>query len=50
MEILVKKLIDDFNLEVIVEGEENIDIFVNDINRLGLQLVGFYNYFVLERI
>ncbi|OOM07269.1 HPr(Ser) kinase/phosphatase [Clostridium saccharobutylicum] len=50
MEISVKKLIDDFNLEVIVEGEENIDISVNDINRPGLQLAGFYNYFAPERI
>lgn len=50
MGVSVRKLIDDFNLEVLVEGKEDIDISVNDINRPGLQLAGFYNYFAPERI
>ena len=50
MGVKVKKLIDDFNLEVLVEGNEDIEISVNDINRPGLQLAGFYNYFAPERI
>lgn len=50
MGVKVKKLIDDFNLEVLVEGNEHIEISVNDINRPGLQLAGFYNYFAPERI
>lgn len=50
MGVKVKKLIDDFNLEVLVEGKEDIEISVNDINRPGLQLAGFYNYFAPERI
>lgn len=50
MGVNVKKLIDDFNLEVLVEGREDIEISVNDINRPGLQLAGFYNYFAPERI
>ena len=37
-------------MEVLVEGEKDIEIFVNDINRPGLQLSGFYNYFAPERI
>ena len=32
------------------EGKEDIEISVNDINRPGLQLAGFYNYFAPERI
>ena len=50
MGVRVKRLIDDFNLEVLVEGKEDIEISVNDINRPGLQLAGFYNYFAPERI
>ncbi|MPQ43280.1 HPr(Ser) kinase/phosphatase [Clostridium tarantellae] len=50
MGVTVEKLIKDFNLEVVLEGEKNIPINVNDINRPGLQLAGFYNYFAPERI
>ncbi|MGL4451709.1 MAG: HPr(Ser) kinase/phosphatase [Sarcina sp.] len=50
MGVTVEKLIKDFNLEVIQEGEANIPIDVQDINRPGLQLAGFYNYFAPERI
>lgn len=50
MGVSVKKLIDDFNLEILVEGKEDVEISVNDINRPGLQLAGFYNYFASERI
>ena len=50
MGVSVKKLIDDFNLEVLVEGRDDINVSVNDINRPGLQLAGFYNYFAPERI
>ncbi|HCW54182.1 MAG TPA: HPr kinase/phosphorylase [Clostridium sp.] len=50
MGVSVRKLIDDFNLEILVEGSEDIDVSVNDINRPGLQLAGFYNYFAPERI
>ena len=50
MSVTVEKLISDFELEVLVEGEKNVKISVNDINRPGLQLAGFYNYFAPERI
>ena len=50
MGVKVKKLINDFNLEVLVKGDDDIEISVNDINRPGLQLAGFYNYFAPERI
>lgn len=47
---MVEKLIKDFNLEVLVEGEKGIDINTTDLNRPGLQLSGFYNYFAKDRI
>lgn len=50
MSVTVEKLIKDFDLEVLVEGQKGINISVNDINRPGLQLAGFYNYFAPERI
>ena len=50
MSVAVETLIKDFDLEVLVEGEKGVEITVNDINRPGLQLAGFYNYFAPERI
>ncbi|MCR1949445.1 MULTISPECIES: HPr(Ser) kinase/phosphatase [unclassified Clostridium] len=50
MSVTVEKIIKDFDMEVLVEGEKDVEIFVNDINRPGLQLSGFYNYFAPERI
>ncbi|MCF0148638.1 MAG: HPr kinase/phosphorylase [Clostridium sp.] len=50
MSVTVEKLIKDFDLEILSEGEKGIEILVNDINRPGLQLTGFYNYFAPERI
>lgn len=50
MGVTVEKLIKDFNLEIINKGQADIPIDVQDINRPGLQLAGFYNYFAPERI
>lgn len=50
MSVTVEKLIKDFDMEILVEGKKNIEIAVNDVNRPGLQLSGFYNYFAPERI
>ncbi|AYE35360.1 HPr(Ser) kinase/phosphatase [Clostridium septicum] len=50
MAVSVEKLINDFDLEVLVEGQPDTMISVSDINRPGLQLAGFYNYFASERI
>ena len=50
MSVAVGKLINDFDLEILVQGDENVEISVNDINRPGLQLAGFYNYFAPERL
>lgn len=50
MGVTVERLIKDFNLEIIQQGNSNILINVQDINRPGLQLAGFYNYFTPERI
>ncbi len=50
MAVTVEKLIKDFNLEILVEGNPEELISVSDVNRPGLQLSGFYNYFTPERI
>ncbi|MDD6795805.1 MAG: HPr(Ser) kinase/phosphatase [Clostridiaceae bacterium] len=50
MSVMVEKLIKDFGLEVLVKGNPNQQITVNDINRPGLQLSGYYNYFAPERL
>lgn len=50
MAVTVKKLIKDFELETLNEGEKDEVIELSDINRPGLQLSGFYNYFTPERI
>ena len=50
MAVTIQKLIEDFDLEVLVEGDTSVEITINDINRPGLQLAGFYNYFNSERI
>jgi HPr kinase/phosphorylase len=50
MAVTVEKIIKDFDLEILVEGDTSTIISVNDINRPGLQLAGFYNYFTPERI
>lgn len=50
MAVTVGSIIKDFDLEILVEGNTNKEITVNDINRPGLQLAGFYNYFTPERI
>lgn len=50
LSVTVERLIKDFDMEVLVSGDKNIEISVNDINRPGLQLAGFYNYFAPDRI
>lgn len=50
MSVTLDKIIEDFNLEIINDGEKTVEININDINRPGLQLAGFYNYFTPERI
>lgn len=50
MSATVKEMIKDFKLEVLVEGDSDKKITVGDVNRPGLQLAGFYNYFDFERV
>lgn len=50
MSVKVTQLIEYLDLEVLVEGDKTQEISVNDINRPGLQLAGFYNYFAPERV
>lgn len=50
MAVRILDLIEYFDLEVLVEGTENNKVIINDINRPGLQLAGFYNYFAKDRI
>lgn len=51
-QVLLGKIIQELNLEVIYapEGYENICIRTEDVNRPGLQLAGFFDYFVPQRI
>lgn len=50
--VSLQKIIDEFKLEVIYihKDAESILIDENDVNRPGLQLMGFYEYFNPERI
>ncbi len=50
--ILVKDLIDDFNLEIIIapDGFETKKIFSSDLIRPGLQLAGYFDHFDPERV
>lgn len=50
MAVKVESIIKDLKLEVLVEGDQSIEIGVSDINRPGLQFAGFYNYFANERV
>jgi len=49
--ITVKEISSDLNLEIIFEGDNPIlDITNSDINRPGLQLYGYYEYFDQDRV
>ena len=50
--ISLKKIIDEFQLEVIYTPKDTSELLIdeNDVNRPGLQLMGFYEYFNPERI
>lgn len=50
MGIKLEKLIEDFNLNILSVGKDNVMVNVNDINRPGLQLAGYYNYFAEDRV
>lgn len=50
MAVKIGELVSELNLEILNKGNEDILINVSDINRPGLQLAGFYNYFAQERI
>ena len=50
MAVSIENLIEDLKLEIIVQGKENKEISISDINRPGLQFAGFYNYFANERV
>ena len=50
--IPLTKIIDEFKLESIFLPKEASELFIDetDVNRPGLQLTGFYEYFNPERI
>lgn len=50
--VSLQKIIDEFKLETIYIHKDADDIMIdeNDVNRPGLQLMGFYEYFNPERI
>ena len=52
LSVKLGSLIDEFNLEVLrgAEGYRDLPISTEDINRPGLQLTGFFDYFDAQRI
>ena len=50
--VSLRKVIDEFKLEVIYIHKDANEVMIeeNDVNRPGLQLMGFYEYFNPERI
>lgn len=50
--VSLQKVIDEFKLEIIYIPKEAQEVMIdeNDVNRPGLQLMGFYEYFNPERI
>ena len=50
--VTLAQIADELNLETVYtpKGLENLYVHNNDINRPGLQLTGFYNYFDIEKI
>lgn len=50
MAVTIEELIEHFNLEVLVQGDKGKLINITDINRPGLQIAGFYQYFDNKRI
>lgn len=50
MSVKIENLVSELNLEILNKGKDDVLINVSDINRPGLQLAGFYNYFAQERI
>lgn len=50
--VLLGRIIQELNLEVVYapDNYENIQIRTEDVNRPGLQLAGYFEYFVPERI
>ncbi|WP_066351308.1 HPr(Ser) kinase/phosphatase [Fervidicola ferrireducens] len=46
----LQRVIDKFNLEVLVKSKSLPEISVIDLNRPGLELAGFFDYFAYERI
>ena len=50
--VSLEKIIDEFKLETIYIHKDAKEIMIdeNDVNRPGLQLMGFYEYFNPERI
>ena len=48
--ISIKDLCKQLDLELLVPSTKTeLDVNVNDVNRPGMQLVGFYEYFAYER-
>lgn len=50
--VSVKEIIEENDLELLYtpKNPEDILVYDNDVNRPGLQLMGFYEYFNAERI
>lgn len=50
MGVNISDIIKAFSINIIVEGAPEVEILENELNRSGLQLAGYYGYFVEKRI
>ncbi|AOT71129.1 HPr(Ser) kinase/phosphatase [Geosporobacter ferrireducens] len=50
MSVQIQEIIREFNLDVCNEGDADLFVTENELNRCGLQLAGFYGYFAEKRI
>lgn len=48
--VSVEKFAHDVGLEIAVEGRETFDIYTSDINRVAMQIAGYFEHFAYERI
>ncbi|MCG0274828.1 MAG: HPr(Ser) kinase/phosphatase [Thermosediminibacteraceae bacterium] len=48
--IKLQRIIEKFDLEVLVKSNNLPEVSVSDLNRPGLELAGFFDYFAFERI
>ena len=48
--ISLDRIVQEFNLEVVCGDPGSVKVFRHNVNRPGLQIVGYYDYFDNQRI